>query len=481
MSRGAAMKIRGAAVLLCAVALGCTRANPDYCESAADCPGGGCDPVTHACTAPGTPDAAPACATSAQCADPAAAWCDPASHLCVPCADSGQCGEQPMDRRLCAPGGVCVECLTSNDCGAPAEPVCGAAGQCAACTADAQCGERADSIALCEAAGSCVRKTEAIFVDNRMPAQCPSGDGSEGAPLCQIGAAVGRIKGGASTARVVVIAPGTYDPFAVDTDGPLTVLGSGMLGSAPTVVMGANATAGIWIKQGTDDPVEIRGLKVTTTGMTPRGIYCDGRSCQLREVWVTMNPRFGIDATGAGRLGLVRSIVDDNQEGGVYVHGGRSFEIVNNFIYRNGALAAGSPYGVRLDPSVDPRVFRNNTLLDNADGDGAATRHVDCTAATVLSSNVFWERSDMADAPNAGTSGSCNVLSSIVGGPAMTGAGNRMLNPMFKDLAGATPDLHIRPGSPCRDMAEVNAAPLDDFDGQVRDSMPDIGADEVVP
>jgi hypothetical protein len=123
-------------------------------------------------------------------------------------------------------------------------------------------------------------------------------------------------------------------------------------------------------------------------------------------------------------------------------------------IFRNNIMRAGICTNARVGfaeraVSVDPRVFQNNDI----DPTGAPT-------ALYL---------DEGTTPVT-TAAGIDLLGDMVKG------GTISADPLFKAYPT---DLRLSPGSPCADMGTATGAPALDFDGAIRDSKPDIGADEL--
>jgi hypothetical protein len=122
-------------------------------------------------------------------------------------------------------------------------------------------------------------------------------------------------------------------------------------------------------------------------------------------------------------------------------------------IFRNDILRAGicttARYGFReASAAADPRIFEH----DDLDPAGAPT-------ALYLDSN--------ATAIN--TAAGVNALAD------MTVSGTLSANPLFVTYPT---DLHLQAASPCVNAGTAAGAPAADMDGALRDTTPDIGADE---
>jgi hypothetical protein len=92
-------------------------------------------------------DACNACVAGAMCAGSSlVSWCHPASGTCAqacdPAATAAQVGSCPAPQRCSPELGLCVACVTNDDCGG-ASPVCDE-DRCVQCVIDADCSGRED-------------------------------------------------------------------------------------------------------------------------------------------------------------------------------------------------------------------------------------------------------------------------------------------------------------------------------------------------
>jgi len=135
--------------------------------------------------------------------------------------------------------------------------------------------------------------------------------------------------------------------------------------------------------------------------------------------------------------------------------GGVAPAVVGKGIFRNNILRGGdctTRYGVwELDAGADPRVFENNDL-DPTAGSGSLVIYLDEGGNNV------------------------NLITSINGAADMTASGNINADPYLANYVAF--DWHLDAGSPCIGAGTSAGAPAVDIDGQARDALPDIGADE---
>jgi hypothetical protein len=124
------------------------------------------------------------CALDTDCPD--MEKCHPAQHTCNPaCLDNNDCGMGQAD--ICdLPNGVCVECLTADDCGGE---LCDAFGTCVECLTAADCpdGEICSIEGHCEQCvvnGDCPMGN--VCIDQECIAACATNDDCGGdTPLCE--------------------------------------------------------------------------------------------------------------------------------------------------------------------------------------------------------------------------------------------------------------------------------------------------------
>lgn len=491
----------GLAVLVCCAVLaaGCTRRTDGYCCSDAtlcadvgglemDCPSGqlcddnGAAGPKHTCVA--DPDvivcrdnptvcdgtSTPVCVDGIcvecdddlDCSDPLAPSCDLGLHRCGDCASSDQC--ERFDPRLtCAPNGACVECdpadppVQDPSCPDATAPVCGADGGCRGCLDHRECASGACDLAT----GACAEEGDIAYVDRTAAA---------GNTACTSGAMCNTIAKGLAVDRpFVLIAPGSYMEDVVIDDRYVALVGYGATLTALT-----NGADGLAVG-GLDGHVGVFGMNI---GNSQRGVSCDGSQLTatvrvtLVDVVVEGNDAAGIDATNCD-LTMVRSRATANNIGGLYVHGA-GFDITNCVFDDNGIT--GLFGGVRIDePRATPQRLAFNTIVGNRSG-STGFPGVNCSASATVT--AFHSNIITANTGNGGdaqvSAANCSYRDSLID-PAQSGDGNITGDPMLDGT------FHIASGSPARGAAQTGSGVADDFDGEPRDSAPDIGADEFLP
>jgi len=318
----------------------CAQGRCVSCKTGAHCGGGApiCS-ASHTCVScaavdAGCPAATPACeANSGRCLeclgdgdctkDASKSFCQ--AGTCAGCAGAGAAacvGRNPA-KPVCMPGGLCVECATSDDCKSAAKPICDTtANACVACTRDEQCQAKVGGPGVCMAQqdGHCATDTETVYVGKNGAGTCSdSGAGSAQTPYCTAQTAIGVAK---SASRPVVVVMGQVGGFSLGAlSAPLTVVGRSAIISPADYADGISITSG-----------EIY-LRALTVAGNPSGVTGMGVNAQA--------------ATGATVvLHMDGCTVKDNPGGGILL-AGASFDIRNSKITGNGPAqtAGGTNWG----------------------------------------------------------------------------------------------------------------------------------------
>ncbi len=134
--------------------VGCTGANPRFCEVASDC---GVDQVCDSTGVKGTSNLCldtTQCTSSQECPDEFPSCSQLGEGLtCTFCTSDNQCASRDPQKGVCNDDGSCGGCNTNLDC--PSEqPICSASGSCGSCDQDSQCDERGSDL-KCTPIGTC--------------------------------------------------------------------------------------------------------------------------------------------------------------------------------------------------------------------------------------------------------------------------------------------------------------------------------------
>jgi hypothetical protein len=325
----------------------CAQGRCVSCTTGEQCSGGApiCS-ASHTCVScagvdAGCPAATPACeVNSGRCMeclgdgdctkDVSKSFCQ--AGTCGGCAgaEASACAGRNSAKPVCMPGGLCVECATSDDCKSAAKPICDtAANACVACTRDDQCQAKIGGPGVCVAQqdGHCATDTETVFVGKNGAGSCSdSGAGSAQSPYCTAQTAIGVAK---LAGKPVVMVMGQVGGFTVGAlSAPLIIVGKS------AVIAPADYADGISITSG---EIYLRGL---TVAGNPSGVTGIGVNAQA--------------ATGATVvLHMDGCTVKDNPGGGILL-AGASFDIRNSKITGNGPAqtAGGTNWGgLRVESS----------------------------------------------------------------------------------------------------------------------------------
>lgn len=449
-----------AAVVLVAVAPGCTRVNPQFCEAATDCGDGyTCDLLARECRFDGRDGGdGTGCTSSALCPDDSPI-CSP-DRVCIACGDSSECADRNPDEPLCSSAGACVECLSNADCTELTAAFCDTdSGTCRGCLDNAECPSEVCGRDL----GTCADAAGILYVDNDLGANSDT-CGGQSAPCASIGGAMGALPKVGPGRRTIRVRPGAGGYAGALTLDAISVV---IVGGGATVSPIVTDSAGITVSGGAN--VTIEGLTITGASGTGDGVFCtgDGSIVRLTGVVVEQNAGQGVDVEAPCTLRMSRSMVRNNLGGGVRT-AGDVFDLANSAIVDNGDAA--SPIGgLALTSSATSATQRVElcTIAGNRRGGGAGG--VTCAGPITIGSSILWGND------NAEASAACSFVYSTVEGGA-SGEGNLESDPMF---VGAG-DYHLSAGSPCIDAGDPAAAAGIDIDGQDRPigGRVDMGADE---
>lgn len=414
---------------LLSMAAGCHSDNPYYCE----------DRAYHNCgNEPGT----------------------------YPCDSKEDCSGQEGKLACTDPNpstgfGVCVQCTPADAtaCSAAA-PVCGTDNTCRTCSKHSECAS-----AACLPDGSCGSDANVAYVaangsgtacTKAAPCGTPAAAVALGKPFIKV--ATGLVKSSAATvidAKTVTILADDGAKLDRDTeDGPVIRI------------------------QGRAD-VKIYDLEITgASGSGANGIDLDASGAPklaLTRVKLTSNQGFGLLAQG-GAVTISQSVVSGNTGGGLSISNA-TFDITNNFIYRNGNSANATVGGASLAPMASATsVFAFNTIVDNQiQNSGALAGGVFCdTSGFVAANNIIARNyvSNDANRANSNTSGICIFPTSSI---AVSVTGLAFVRPDDNPY-----DYRLGAGSSAIDQATTPSNVIVDADGDARPqgAQKDIGADE---
>lgn len=379
------------------------------------------------------------------------------------CTSDEECAPQVCDL---AGTQTCVQCTVDKAAACSGEtPICGEDHTCRGCTAHIEC---VDSDTCDFSSGVCAATTDVAYVSAggtgttcTKATPCPTLATALLTAKAFIKISAGLVKDNAKTAidgdTVAIFA----DPGAqVDRDGDGVILE--VSGNANVRIFDLEITGQTGIN---DDAIAL-----LANGGSPK--------LDLTRTKVALNQGGGISSSG-GTLTVSQSTLSGNQGGGISVNGvGATFDITNNFIFRNGDENTSTFGGANLGiAAAGANRFTHNTVVDN----NAATNSggVICNVGGFSAPNNLIARNKLAGSATvtgAQTVGACQFVTSTVQND-MSGLG-------FVDPEAPAPfDYHITTGSSVIDQATTPADLTFDIDGEARTFgvAPDQGADELTP
>lgn len=462
-------------IVVVGVVLGaCTRPNPAFCNEDGDCSNGEvCNLETNGCI-PKPPD--DTCEMDMEC---------------------------PIERPICGDDAMCRTCSLDDEC---ASGVCQIDGTCEPVERVLQVRPNGASSGACTTEAPCSLEYARTLVDSdRTTLRLGDGTYSLGAPfvvdftsLTIVGsrtAIIQRTTSGASFEIVGDATNATLRGFTLnrgltcaDAAVELNKLAFNTPGiDATSYVAGTACTLAIRESELLDSPsdaiaVSGGGLAITNIKIertAGNGIAAVGGAIvTIVGATVTDSTQLGVTASG-GALSVRRSSVSYNRLGGIRSTDG-TFEIVNNFIFRNGDPGRSSFGGLHLDSAVaTSRVQHNTVVLNDCDVNvtPALSGGVYCrigpvnTIGTAYGNLIANNYRGNTTFQFAQTGGTCDFTHSLVSETTLN-LGCVPGSDMCRLAGGSSPAIDTGP----------SLGVLDDFDGEPRsDGMPDMGADEFHP
>jgi hypothetical protein len=405
----------------------CKKENPDYCAQS---------PTPSDCPAPDSP---PGCTADEQCPGQV---CDVPSRTCVQCT------------------------ATSAAACTAATPVCDTDDHtCRACTAHSECASNA-----CLPDGTCAAEDQVAYVTTNGQ----STDCTHTAPCAEVSTALATNK-----PIIKVQSDPAKEAATIVIDGKaVTIL------AEPGAKLGLSTFGTILNVKSANADVSIVDLEITgAAGNGAFGIALDANGgvpqLTLTRVKIDENAGGGISATG-GSLTVSQSTISGNQGGGISVTSGATFDISNNFIFRNGDPDSGTYGGISLDvATANGSTLEFNTIVDNRASAGTTrVGGVKCDITGFAAANNIIVRNSVGGSTSAGTAqtlGACTFPTSSVAND-------------VSGLAFSSPDMEpynyrLTAGSSAIDQATTPSNVAIDVDGDVRPqgAQKDQGADEYTP
>jgi hypothetical protein len=486
-----------AAAALLAIAVGCTRPNPDFCCVTADtCAAAGLTDelrpcgVGQACRA--YECVAAECATSADCASPDAPTCQ--NGLCVAgCTIDDDCTGVAGRLHCDAGDATCVGCTSSAQCPAD-QSVCDADTRaCRGCTSDDEC-----SSGVCiEASGACAAEDAIIYV---MEAGTDAGTCPKSAPCKTLAFANGLTSPTRNVVRVLgsqfhLGNSTTFLGGSIVVDGSNTMLTSGASNPAP--VISAEGTATLeGVRLSSTDPSaplvrvsagDVLRLAQTTLERGQVDVLVGGVleasaieiingsfRCQRGSSVTIERSRFDLSILDSEcKIKLSASRLEPPPAGLPVIRFQGDLYVIENNVFVGSNAEAGL---LLLGESALGSAFRFNTVVNRSPLIGNAYA-IWCGDKSNMSNNII--------AYNSASPVVCvtrNSLFDTAGAQEVTrGVGNRSgdSSTFFKDRQEG--DFHLAPDSPAIGFGEPGLTATD-LEGKARPmpagTLPDVGAYE---
>ena len=223
--------------------------------------------------------------------------------------------------------------------------------------------------------------------------------------------------------------------------------------------------------------ISLAGTKIRNSVGHGLRVAHGGGSASVTSSEISGGMQLGIAADNTA-LVVSRSIISRNRRGGISLMGQATYDITNNFVFRNGNDGDGDFGGMRLAPiSVGSNRVRHNTIAFNdcrVDATPSYAGGLYCTNGVAPNNLVFNNYAGNATQPNAQYAGNCDTAGSMIDiGTASVHFVSPIAEPFDYHLANVS-SAAMDVGTP----SDVNV----DFDGQPRPlGQPDVGADELYP
>jgi hypothetical protein len=399
------------------VLIGCLVRNPAACKTQGDCPSGQlCNLTTFRCYEPMLPDGGAdlsaavdmaqsdgplhdlanvdltrECANTGQCTDPSKPVCAVGSCRACQMGDDSECAMHSGEHFCDSDGGRCVECNADSACPSP-KPVCGSDGSCRICKLNKECAG-----GVCKDNGACATSGEIYYVDNGNQSvnTCKlSGthDGSFAHPFCDIQDAV--TQGGrlyikvaghldfsygevlATSGTLIIVGPGADVPDPATVADPAIIIP--VVAANPAVKLTSAGNASLTV-------IGVEAGPRMAPAISPDAFNCNNNgsglvTLTLRKSVAQRSSSHGVLTVGC-HVNLDGVRVGFNVAGGINLGAATQYNVINNFIYRNGSTA------VFIDPAATG-TFQFNTVANNTKATGGAG--IDCgSGMPLIESSIF--------------------------------------------------------------------------------------------
>jgi len=387
---------------------------------------------------------------NAACDDPAKPYCG-AAGACVGCAEI-DCAASSPATPACGDAGLCVECTdaVAAACG-DTTPICDAAtNTCIGCSAHAQC----DSGACDYATGACFEAS--LFVDRASP--CELGDGSPGAPFCEIADAVAKVA--ANTPTVVRVKP-SASPYIkkvdVGSNAKVAILRDG----AGTVRLEVDNADSMQVNDGAT--AYLQNLQISK-GTVNKGLFCVGGTVWIERSQIIDRKGLALDGVDC-QVKLRQSRIYLNLAGGIKLNGG-GLSLVNSYIVTNGGSFSAVAGITLTNLATLDAVYA--TIADN-NGKAGVEDSLECAGegAVTLRNSILFGQTDVSSVDCTKAS----ATNSVVDAPGLMDASNKII-PALDPAWFVSPDtgnFAIFGDTPFKDVAMWQAGdPVGDYDDTPR-------------
>jgi hypothetical protein len=401
------------------------------------------------------------------------------------------CEQHPTDLENCGYGDAGVDarptCMADPDCaGSPGAPYCEVTSQfCVECYLPEHCAGNADET-FCDL--DTFRCTSCVaHADCASGACLPSGECGDDATVAYVDPAAATTNTACTSAQkcaTIALALATGRPY-IKLQGAIVETIPKLDGDSVTFIAEPGTTltrssSGIIIEIANGSDIAIYDLAIIGNG--EKGILVEKSTLRLTTSSVTgcnVKDKRAIEAKMGSTLVMSRSTISSNAGGGIVTDGATTFNITNNFIYRNGAndtMVGGASFGATTSGL---NRFEMNTLVDNRATTTADAGGLYCASTLRAPNNLIVRNLTGGLATNLNANkpvtGGCNLSESQVATD-------------VADFAFTMPDgggpwnYHVGPGSMAIDRGVATDLTVD-FDGNARpyNAKVDVGADEYTP
>ncbi len=334
------------------------------------------------------------CKANGDCEDAAAPICE--NEMCVSCSAAADpdvaCAGLSGDAPVCSGEGACVECTPESAalCTA-ATPVCGEGNACTGCTRHDQCADSACNLET----GACFGLEYVLYVDRT--AVCDGALGTMEAPFCKIGDAFVKMQEDLAVGWTVKIKGGNYleEPLVVP-DGVTAVL-TRWGDTSPKIRALDDSGATLTIQNASK--VFIDRLAFNSNDSN-HGVVCGNAFVWIDDTRIASNKGEGYDATDCTSR-VSRSVIFDNDGGGVASYGAGMTHIINSYISGNGTQNGGDFGGIRSAQGNEMHLIYS-TVVNNLSAQGPRTLQcVEAGAVEVRNSVLIGFGTPSVDCPTA--------------------------------------------------------------------------------